>query len=197
MRAKFLGSNGLFGFISICKFGSFKNLVTTITSLSEFYFRRRRFILLVQTKKVISVSLIWYFLWGIYTSIPTWIHSQNLLAAAETPSLKISPPWNISQMFTKTISISLRIFISYMMKRGILLWIWWKFNGNWDHSMIRISQWRESHSRTNTNIKKKSKRAGLWESKSGIQVGELTIWVRSFEIYYNRVHQVDQFHQNR
>ena len=28
----------------------------------------------------------------------------------------------------------------------------------------------------------KSKRAGLWESQSGIHVGKLTIWVRSFEI---------------
>ena len=28
----------------------------------------------------------------------------------------------------------------------------------------------------------KSKRAELWESQSGIQVGKLTIWVRLFEI---------------
>ena len=28
----------------------------------------------------------------------------------------------------------------------------------------------------------KSKRAGLWEPQSGIQVGKLTIWVRLFEI---------------
>ena len=28
----------------------------------------------------------------------------------------------------------------------------------------------------------KSKRAGLWEPQSGIQVGKLVIWVRSFEI---------------
>ena len=28
----------------------------------------------------------------------------------------------------------------------------------------------------------KSKRAGLWESQSRIQVGKLTIWVRSFVI---------------
>ena len=28
----------------------------------------------------------------------------------------------------------------------------------------------------------KSKRAGLWEPQSRIQVGKLTIWVRSFEI---------------
>ena len=36
-----------------------------------------------------ELGLTWYFLWGIYTSIPTWTHSQNSLAAAEAPSLKI------------------------------------------------------------------------------------------------------------
>ena len=55
LRANFLGSDGLFCFNSICKFGSFKNPFATITSLSELYFRFRRFILLVQTKKVISI----------------------------------------------------------------------------------------------------------------------------------------------
>ena len=34
---KFLGSNGLFCFISISKFGSFKNPFAKITSLSELY----------------------------------------------------------------------------------------------------------------------------------------------------------------
>ena len=28
----------------------------------------------------------------------------------------------------------------------------------------------------------KSKAAGLWESQTGIRVGKLTIWVRSFEV---------------
>ena len=51
MRAKFLGSNELYCFISICKFRSLKNPFATITSLSELYFRSTRFILLVQTKK--------------------------------------------------------------------------------------------------------------------------------------------------
>ena len=37
-----------------------------------------------------EVGLTWYFLCGIYTSIPTWTHSQNSLAAAVAPSLKIS-----------------------------------------------------------------------------------------------------------
>ena len=32
----------------------------------------------------------WYFWWELYTSIPTWAHSQNSLAAAETLSLRIS-----------------------------------------------------------------------------------------------------------
>ena len=55
-RAKFLGSDTLFRFTRICKFGSFENPFATITSLSELYFRFRRFILLVQTKKVISIN---------------------------------------------------------------------------------------------------------------------------------------------
>ena len=29
--------------------------------------------------------------------------------------------------------------------------------------------------------RKKSKRAGIWESQSGVWVGKLSIWVRSFE----------------
>ena len=43
--------------ISMCKGGSFKNPFTTNINLSKLYFRFRRFILLVQMKKVISVSL--------------------------------------------------------------------------------------------------------------------------------------------
>ena len=55
-RAKFLGTDGLFCFTSICKFGSFKNPFAMITSLSELYLRIRRFFSLVQTKKVISMN---------------------------------------------------------------------------------------------------------------------------------------------
>ena len=56
LGVNFLGSDGLFCFISICKFGSFKNPFATITSRSELYFRFRRFTLLVKTKKVISMK---------------------------------------------------------------------------------------------------------------------------------------------
>ena len=55
-RVKFLGSDGLFCFIRISKFGSFKNPFATITSLPELYFSFRRCILLVKTKKVISMD---------------------------------------------------------------------------------------------------------------------------------------------
>ena len=58
MRAKFLGSNGLFCFNSTCKLGSFKNPFAAITSLSELYLRIRRFFPLVQTKKMISMNYI-------------------------------------------------------------------------------------------------------------------------------------------
>ena len=50
--------------------------------------------------------------------------------------------------------------------------------------------WSEFHIGENTIAEQilvskeinQSKRGGLWESQSGIQVGKLTIWVGSFEI---------------
>ena len=52
LKAKFLGKDGLFCFIRIYKFGSFKNSFATIMSLSELSLRFRGFILLIQTKKI-------------------------------------------------------------------------------------------------------------------------------------------------
>ena len=153
-RAKFLGSNGLFCFISICKFGSFKNPFATITSLPELYFRFRRFILLVQMKKGISMN------YGSNTS--SWkpwrwvrldlillmrdIHINcnlslltKLTSSSRRTELKDKLPWNTSQMITKNVPIITRIVISNAVKRCILLWIWWNVNGNWDNIMIKIS----------------------------------------------------------
>ena len=126
-------------------------------------------------------------LFMIYTSIPTWTHSQNSLSRRSTEFKDILPQ-NISQMITKTIPISTRIVISYAMKQGIPFWVWWKVNGNWDNNMIRIYKWRETIAEqilTPEEINK-STRAGLWDSQSGIQVERLTIWVRSFEILFNQ-----------
>ena len=55
-RTKFLESDRFLCFSGICKFGSFKNPFTVITSLSELYFQLRRFILLVQIKEIISMN---------------------------------------------------------------------------------------------------------------------------------------------
>ena len=178
-----------------------------ITSLSELYFRIRRFIPLVQTKRVISMNYgsstssqkpqKWMRLDLIFSLRDIYINSNpnpltKFTSSSRSTNLKDILPWNISQMIMKTIPISTRIVISYAMKWGILLWNWWKVNGNWDNNMIKISQWRERN---------KSKRAGIWESQSGICIGKLTIWVRSFEIIavllQSSPGQVDQFHQNR
>ena len=63
--------------------------------------------------------------------------------------------WDISQTITKTIRFSTTIVISQMMKQGILFWVYWKVNGKWDNSMIRISQWTENHFRTNNSLGRK------------------------------------------
>ena len=89
-------------------------------------------------------------------------------------------PWNISQMITKTITISTRIIICYAIKRDTSILTWWKVNGNWDN-MIRISRWNESHCRRNTSIRRKKQIQKSWTVR--IRVGMLTIWVRSFETF--------------
>ena len=89
-------------FISICKFGSFKNpfSMTTLnfTLAAEdlpFWYKWKNWFLWTMSAAQGAENhgyewgLTWYFLWGIYTSFPTWTPSQNLLAAAKAPSLKL------------------------------------------------------------------------------------------------------------
>ena len=78
----------------------------------------------------------------------------KFISSCRNTELKDTLPWNISQMITKTVPFSAKIGISYAMKRGILLWIWWKVSGNWEKNMIRNWHWRESHCRTNNSIQK-------------------------------------------
>ena len=52
-------------------------------------------------------------------------------------------PWNISKMMIKTMTVSTRITISYAMKWGIPLRVWWTVHGNHDN-MIKISRWRKA-----------------------------------------------------
>ena len=123
-------------------------------------------------------GLTWYFLWSIYTSIPTWTHSQNSLAAAEALSSRIFA-WNISQMITKSVLVSTRIVISYAMKRESRC----EFDGkSMETETTRWSAFPNGEKAIKEQIlaseeRSKSKIAGLWESESGIGVGKLTIWV--------------------
>ena len=114
----------------------------------------RRFILLLQTKKVVSINygsitnswkpLKWVWLDVIFTLRDIYINS-NLNTLTKVTSSRRSTEfkevflWSISQMTTKTVPISTRIVISYVMKRNIPFWVWKKQIGNWDNSLIRIS----------------------------------------------------------
>ena len=141
--------------------------MATITSLSTFYFRIRRFFLLEQTKK----SLLWAMVAPqavenhgdktldlIFRMINLCINSNldpptNISSSSRRTEFKDILPWNIFWVITKTIPTSTEIVTSYAIK-CILFWVWLKVSGNWDNNMIRMSQWRESHYRTNACIRR-------------------------------------------
>ena len=83
----------------------FRITFAKVSSLQELYFRFRRFILLVQTKKVISMSHMavapapesYGDAWNYGdTSIPTWSHSQNSPAVAEALTYRYRPMKHLS-----------------------------------------------------------------------------------------------------
>ena len=164
-----------FSFISICKFASLKDTFAMITSLSKLYFKFRRFIFyglwqLHKQLKTMKMSKAWLIL----AMRDKYVNSNlNPLAKFTSSSrstvFKDVHPWNISQMITKAVPVSPRIVKSYVMRQGILLWIWWKVTGNWDSNMIRISRWTESHCRTNTSVRRKK-----WIQKSSTI--RITVW---------------------
>ena len=65
------------------------------------------------------------------------------------------------------------------MKRNVHIW---RDSGNWEINMFRITQWRKVTLEEILKSEKRSKsnRAGLQESKSGIQVRKVIIWVTEF-----------------
>ena len=71
------------------------NFILEAEYLSFWYKQKSDFYELWQQHKQLKTmvdewGLTWHFLWEIYPSVPTWIHSQNSLAAAGAPTLKIS-----------------------------------------------------------------------------------------------------------
>ena len=155
-RAKFLGIDGLSCFISICKFGSFKNPFVKITSLSKLYFRFRRLILLVQMKNVIFMNFdsstnswkLWR--WVRLDLIPTMRDQHH-----QHKSSHKCCEW-VDGKSVETEATT-----------------WWEFPNGGKVIVGQILVSEEIN---------KIQKSRFWESQSGIQVGELTIWVRSFDI---------------
>ena len=119
--AKFFGTDRLFWLISMSKFGNFKNPFATIISLSEVQVRCRRFVLLVETKKVISMShgsntgswktWRWVRLELIFVMTDKYINYnlepfQKFGSSSRSTEFKDILPYNISQMIMKTIPIN-------------------------------------------------------------------------------------------
>ena len=127
--------DGLFCFIIICNFDRFENPFATIAIVSEFYFRFRRFILLVQTKEMISINhgsstSCWkpwrWVRFDVILMIRDICINSNLRLTKFTSSSRSTEfkhilPWNISQIITKAIPICPKIVISYVIKWGIPL----------------------------------------------------------------------------
>ena len=121
-------------FISICKFGSFKNPFATIISLSQLCLRIRRLFSFVQIKLVISMNYgsstssgkPWTLmrLDLIFSMRDIYINSNldpltKFTSSSRSTKFKDILLWNISQMIMKTVPISMRIVINYAMKWGI------------------------------------------------------------------------------
>ena len=138
-----------------------------ITSLSELYFRFRRFILLLETKTIISMN------YGSSTSCWKpwrWVRLNLILrmrdiyinfnlnsltkftSSSTSTEFKDILLWNISQMITKTVPMSMRIVKSYTMKWESYFEFIGKSMETEALTWSRISQWRESHCRTSTSI---------------------------------------------
>ena len=93
-------------------------------------------------------------------------------------------PWKIPQMITKTIPISTRVLIKHAMKQASHC----EFHGtSMETETTTWSEFLKGGKAIAEQIPasekiNKSKTAGLWESKSQIWVGKLTIWVRLLKI---------------
>ena len=119
-------------------------------------FRIRRFILFLQTKKVIYMNYCssrsswkpwwWVRLDLIFPMRYIYINSNlntEFTKSSRSTKFKLVLPRNVSQIITKNVSISTRIVISYAIKRDIPLRIWWKVIGNWYKTWSQVpDEWK-------------------------------------------------------
>ena len=111
------------------------------------------------------------------THINSSLELTKFISSCGSTEFKDTLPWKVSKMITKTFPIHTRIVTSCTMGRGVPFWVWRK-SMETDTTQLLFFQKRESYCRKNTSLRRnKSKRAGLWESRSGIRVGKLNIWM--------------------
>ena len=134
----------VFCFISKLKFGSFTNPLTLLQQLLaclNFTLESEDLSFWYKQKKIISMNYgssrsnwkpwRWLRFDLIFSMRLIYINYNlnpltKLTSSSRSTELKDIFPWNISQMITKIIPISMRIAINYVTKQGILLWIWWE-----------------------------------------------------------------------
>ena len=157
-----------FVLLAYAKLAASRTPLQRLLALSELYFRFGRFMLLKQAADnhaAESSTSSWKpWRWVRFDLIlkmrDIYISSSlnpltKFTSSSRSTEFEDILVWNIFQMATKTIPISSRIIISYVMKWYILWWILRKVNGNRDNNTIRISELKESHCRTNTSIRTK------------------------------------------
>ena len=164
-----------------------------ITSLSELYFRIRRFILLVQMKKVISMNYDnstsswkpwrWVRFDLIFSMRDIYINSNlnplTKFTSSSSRSTEFKPMEHLSNNHKDRPNQNENIHKlcnETSMETDKTTWSEFPNGGKAFAEKIIASEQRN-----------KSKRAGLWESQSGIRIGKLTIWARSFEISSTRI----------
>ena len=209
LRAKFWEVMCFFVLLAYASLATSRTLLQQLfAALSELLFRFKRFTLLIQTKKVISMNygistssrkhLRWVRIDLILTLRHIYINPNVNLLTKFTSSRRSTEftdilPRNISQMKTKT-SFSRRIVICDKTEHSVvnLMETQWKLRQQHDQNFPMQGKFLAPEETS------KPKRAELLELQSAIRVGKLTIWVRSLKIEnYNRVHQVYHIYQNR
>ena len=133
-------SDRLFCFISIYKFGSFKNpfeIIITLDREDSFcWYKKKKMISMNYGSSTRSIKpWRWVSLDLILTMRDIYINSNlnpltKFISSSRSTEFKDMLWWSISQMITKTVPMNTRIVISYAMKQDIPFWVLQKVNGN-------------------------------------------------------------------
>ena len=107
---------------------------------------------------------------------------KKLTSSSRSTKSKNILRWNISQMILKTIPISMKIVINYVMKRSILFWVYWKLMETETTIWSEFPKGGKAIAEQILASEEINSKDQDCEMQSGIRVGKLNFWVRSFKI---------------